>query len=72
VVGYSEQTVKGSAQLRASAESKKLMAELARRSGRGLSVAEDRLLVLEHAQELEAEAAELEAQAAALDGPKPR
>jgi hypothetical protein len=68
----SERTVKQPAELRVLAESKRRMADLARRAGPGLSLARDRVMMLQHAQELEAEAAELEAQAAALEDPKPQ
>jgi hypothetical protein len=59
--------VRGAADLRADAEAKRRMAGIARRAGPGLSFAADRLMMLQHAQELEAEAAGLEAQADALD-----
>jgi hypothetical protein len=60
--------VRGAADLRAQAEAKRHMSGIARRVGPGLSLAADRLMMLQHAQELEAEAVGLEAQADALDG----
>jgi hypothetical protein len=59
--------VRGSTELRAQAESKRRVAELVRRTGATLSAAADRKVILQHAQELEAEATGLEAQAHALD-----
>jgi hypothetical protein len=59
------------ADLRARADSKRRMAELARRTGGSLSFPADRVLMLQHAQELEAEAVGLEAQADALARAKP-
>jgi hypothetical protein len=59
--------VRGSTELRAQAESKRRVAELVRRTGATLSTAADRKVILQHAQELEAEATGLEAQAHALD-----
>ena len=53
--------------LRAQAESKRHLADLARRAGPGLSVEQDRIMMRRHAQELDAEAAGLEAQADALE-----
>ena len=53
--------------LRTLAADKRRMAALARRAGQFLSIATDRLLMLQHAQELEAEATGLEAQAAATE-----
>jgi hypothetical protein len=47
------------------------MADVARRAGPGMSAPADRLAMLEHAQELEAEAAGLEAEAAELEGQMP-
>jgi hypothetical protein len=54
------------AELRAEAAGKRRMANLARRAGPGLSLADDRRAMHEHAQMLEAEAAGLEAQADAI------
>lgn len=51
------------ASLRAQALSKRESADLARRVGPGLSLANDRQLMVELSQELDAEAARLEAQA---------
>ena len=58
--------MRGAADLRAQAEAKRHMSGIARRVGPGLSLAADRLMMLQHAQELEAEAVGLEAQADAL------
>lgn len=53
--------------LRSQAKSKRRMADVARRTGPGMSIPADRIVMLQHAQELEVEAAGLEAQAAALE-----
>ena len=55
--------MRGSAELREQAESKRRVAELARRAGDSLLATGDRVAMLQHAQEL----AGLEAQARALD-----
>jgi hypothetical protein len=54
-------------ELRARAAVKRRTAGVARQAGTNLSVAADRALMLQHAQELEAEAVGLEAQATALE-----
>jgi hypothetical protein len=56
------------ADLRSEAKRKRETAEWAKRVGPGLSIAVDRELMLQHANDLEAEAASLEARAAALEG----
>src|SRR5581483_6343231 len=53
--------------LRSQAKAKRRMAELARRAGPGMSIPADRIVMLQHARDLEAEAAGLEAQAAVLE-----
>lgn len=53
--------------LRSQAKAKRRMADIARRAGPGMSIPADRIVMLQHAQDLEAEAAGLEAQAAALE-----
>lgn len=58
--------VRGVSELRAEARAKRRMADVARRVGPGLSSTRDRDLMLQHALELEAEAAGLEARAAVL------
>ena len=55
------------AELRAQAADKRSKATLARRTGPGLSLVQDRTMMQEHAQQLEADAARLEAQADAID-----
>ena len=57
------------AELRAQATGKRSMATLARRTGLGLSLVEDRKMMQEHVRQLEADATRLEAQANALDAP---
>jgi hypothetical protein len=56
-----------SADLRAQAQNKRRSAALARRIGPGLSLSQDRQMMLELSQELETEAARLDAEADALD-----
>ena len=56
------------ASLRKKAEEKRRMALVARRAGPGLSLSADRILMLQHAQEIEAEAAALEREADGLEG----
>ena len=58
------------ADLRAQAEFKRRLAATARRAGATLSREADRAMMVQRAQELEAEAAGLEAQADALENPK--
>ena len=55
------------AELRTQAENKRRMASLARRAGSGLLLPEDRIMMRQHADGLEAETAGLEAQADAID-----
>jgi len=62
--------VESVADLRAQAEFKRRLAATARRAGATLSREADRVRMLQHAQELEAEAAGLEAQAEALENPR--
>lgn len=59
--------MKNAEDLRARAGSIRQMAATARRVGRSLSLPPDRSMLLEHARELEAEAAGLEAQADVLE-----
>lgn len=54
-------------ELRSQAAHKRLMAATAHRVGPSHMPVRDRLLYLQHAQKLEAEAAKLEAEAAALE-----
>jgi hypothetical protein len=62
-----DRAVRIQAKLRAQAESKRHMANLARLAGPGLSLAEDRERMRIHAEALEAEAIALDTQADALD-----
>ena len=64
--------MRGVSELRAEARAKRRMANVARRVGPGLPITRDRDLMLQHAVELEAEAAGLEAQAAALEQARAR
>jgi hypothetical protein len=58
--------VRGVSELRAEARAKRRIADVVRRLGPLSSSTRDRDLMLQHAQELEAEAAGLEAQATTL------
>lgn len=62
-----EAIVKTPAELRAQAVTKYRAAATARRVGPALSVAQDRASMLQHAEELEKEAAALESRADAVD-----
>jgi len=63
--------MKCAAELRATAANKRRMVELARRASASLSLAANRVMLLQQAQELEAEAASLETEADALEHDKP-
>lgn len=57
--------------LRAQAKSKRRMADIARRAGPGMSIPADRIAMLQHARDFDAEAAGLEAQASQLESQMP-
>jgi hypothetical protein len=62
--------MKCAAELRVTAANKRRMAELARHASASLALAANRVMLLQQAQELEAEAASLETEADALEHDK--
>ena len=61
----------GAPELRALAARKRQTAALARRTGPSLSANADRILLLQHAEDLEGEAAALDVRAAAIEENRP-